>query len=113
MRKRVIPYEQAHHAFLSLTADAYGKISDDFVRFLWMMANTASTNSRLSQPSPNSEPPLSQDSFTKLRSSFFSQLPGQQLVPRRPEQRLVPARAAGATFCSRTRRAWAASTLAS
>ncbi len=72
MKKHVIPYEQAHHAFLSLTADTYGKISDDFVRFLWMMANTASTNSRLSQPSPNSEPPLSQDSFTKLRGSFFS-----------------------------------------
>ena len=52
--------------------DTYGKISDDFVRFLWMMANAASTNFRLSQPSPNSEPSLSQDTFTKLRGSLFS-----------------------------------------
>jgi hypothetical protein len=42
------------------------------VRFLWMMATAASTNFRLSQPSPNSEPSLSQDTFTKLRGSLFS-----------------------------------------
>ncbi len=65
-------FEQAQHAFLSLTADTYGKISDDFVCFLWMMATAASTNFRLSQPSPNSEPSLSQDTFTKLRGSLFS-----------------------------------------
>jgi len=33
-RKHAIPYEQADHAFLSLMADTYGKLSDDFVRFL-------------------------------------------------------------------------------
>ncbi len=70
--KHALPYEQAQHAFLSLTADTYGKISDDFVRFLWMMATAASTNFRLSQPSPNSEPFLSQDTFTELRGSLFS-----------------------------------------
>jgi hypothetical protein len=43
-----IPYEQANHAFLSLTADTYGKLSDDFVRFLWMLANSASTNAMFS-----------------------------------------------------------------
>ncbi len=53
-KKHALPYEQAQHAFLSLTADTYSKISDDFVRFLWMMATAASTNFRLSQPSPNS-----------------------------------------------------------
>ena len=72
IKKHALSYEQAQHAFLSLTADTYGKISDDFVRFLWMMANAASTNFRLSQPSPNSEPSLSQDTFTKLRGSLFS-----------------------------------------
>jgi hypothetical protein len=72
IKKHALPYEQAQHAFLSLIADTYGKISDDFVRFLWMMANAASTNFRLSQPSPNSEPSLSQDTFTKLRGSLFS-----------------------------------------
>jgi hypothetical protein len=91
IRKHALSYEQAQHAFLSLTADTYGKISDDFVRFLWMMATAASTNFRLSQPSPNSEgpqlrkmnpprierieriePSLSQDTFTKLRGSLFS-----------------------------------------
>jgi hypothetical protein len=57
---------------VKLTADTYGKISDDFVRFLWMMATAAPTNCRLSQPSPNCEPSLSQDTFTKLRGSLFS-----------------------------------------
>jgi hypothetical protein len=75
-KKHALPYEQAQHgvehAFLSLTANTYGKISDDFVRFLWMIAIAASTNFRLSQPSPNSEPSLSQDTFTKLCSSLFS-----------------------------------------
>ncbi len=44
--KHTIHYEQANHAFLSLTADTYGKISDDFVRFICMVANSAVTNSR-------------------------------------------------------------------
>jgi hypothetical protein len=30
--KHCIPYEQGRHAYLSLMADTYGKISDDFVR---------------------------------------------------------------------------------
>jgi hypothetical protein len=81
MQKHALPraYKQAQHAFLSLTADTYycdDKISDDFVRCLWMMATAASSStnsqSRLSQPSPNSEPSLSQDTFTKLRGSLFS-----------------------------------------
>jgi hypothetical protein len=42
------------------------------VRFLWMMATAAATNFRLSQPSPNSEPSWSQDTFTKLHGSLFS-----------------------------------------
>ncbi len=32
-----------------LTADTYGKISEDFVRFIWMVATSASTNFRPSQ----------------------------------------------------------------
>jgi hypothetical protein len=37
----------ANLAFLSLTADTYGNLSDDLVRFLWMLANSASTNSKI------------------------------------------------------------------
>jgi hypothetical protein len=37
-----------------------------------MMATAASTNFRLSEPSHNSKPSLSQDTFTKLRGSLFS-----------------------------------------
>ncbi len=59
-------------SWVKLTADTYGKISDDFVRFLWMMATAAPTNFCLSQPSPNSGPSLSQDTFTKLRCPIFS-----------------------------------------
>jgi hypothetical protein len=36
IKKHALSYEQAQHAFLSLTADTYGKISDDSVRFLWI-----------------------------------------------------------------------------
>jgi hypothetical protein len=46
-----IPWEQANDAFLFLTADTYRKLSDDLVRFLWTLASSVSTNSRLSQPS--------------------------------------------------------------
>jgi hypothetical protein len=41
----------------------YGKLLDDFVRFLWMLANSASTNSRLSQPSSQDFADPSPDSF--------------------------------------------------
>ncbi len=75
-RYRTQADEQAQHAFLSLTANTYSKISDNFVCFLWMMATAASTNFHLSQPSPNSEPQDTftkpQDTFTKLRGSLFS-----------------------------------------
>ncbi len=63
---------QANHAFLSLTADAYGKLSDDFVRFLWMLAISASTNSRLSQPSSQDFADLLRDSFAAQVGSSFS-----------------------------------------
>jgi hypothetical protein len=49
-KKHALPYEQAQHAFLSPTADTYGKISDDFVRFLWMMATAASTVAKINSP---------------------------------------------------------------
>jgi len=49
-RKHRVLYEQANHASWSLTADTYGKVSVDFVRYLWMLANSASMNSRRSQP---------------------------------------------------------------
>jgi hypothetical protein len=41
-QKHAISYEQGNHAYLSLTADTYSKISNDFVQFLWMVANSAS-----------------------------------------------------------------------
>ena len=73
-RKHAVSYEQSNHAFLSLTADTYGKVSDDFVRFLWLVANTASTNSRLSQSPSEHGCSQSQDSFATLRGSFFSRI---------------------------------------
>jgi hypothetical protein len=45
-RKHAVLYEQANHAF----CPSRGKLSVDFVRFLWMLANSASMNSRRSQP---------------------------------------------------------------
>ncbi len=36
-------YEQANHSFWSIAADTYGKPLDKFVRFLWMLANSAPT----------------------------------------------------------------------
>jgi hypothetical protein len=47
--KHAISYEQGQHAYLSLTADTYSKIPEDFVRFIWMVATSASTNFRPSQ----------------------------------------------------------------
>jgi hypothetical protein len=73
-RKHAIPHEQANHAFLSLTADTYGKLSDDFVRFLWMLANSASTNSRFSQPSSQDFADSSPDSFAAQVGSSFSRI---------------------------------------
>lgn len=78
-RKHAIAYENTNHAFLSLTADTYGKISEDFVRFLWMMANSAAVaNSRLSQPpsdaSSSVSTPVQLDTFAALRGSFFSRM---------------------------------------
>jgi hypothetical protein len=48
--------------FLSLTTDTY-KLSDDFVRFLWMLANSAPSNSGLSQPSSQVFADPSHESF--------------------------------------------------
>jgi len=74
-KKHGISYEQGNHAFLSLVADTYGKISDDFVRFIWMVANAASTNSRLSQPPSDATPADSPDSsFAVQRGAFFSRM---------------------------------------
>jgi len=72
--KHANPYEQANHAFWSLTADAHGKLSDDFVRFLWMLADSASTNSRLSQPSSKDSADPSPDSFAAQVGSSFSRI---------------------------------------
>jgi hypothetical protein len=85
-----IPYEQAKHAILSLMADTYGKLSDDFVRFLWMLANSASTNSRLSQPSSQDFANSSPDSFAPRVGSSFSHI--------RVRVRAAVAKAAAARF---------------
>ena len=73
-RKHGIAYEQGNHAFLSLVADTYGKLSEDSVCFIWMLANAASTNSRLSQPHSDSASPESPDDFAVRRGSFFSRM---------------------------------------
>ena len=44
------------------------------MRFLWMVSNTASTNSRLSQSPSDRELPQPQDSFAAQRGSFFSRI---------------------------------------
>ena len=82
--KHGISYAQGNHAFLSLIAETYGTISDEFVRFIWLVANYASTNSRLdrlsapsrSQPAASSQdsPHSSLDDFAVLRGSFFSRM---------------------------------------
>jgi len=71
--KHAIPYEQGNLAFLSLTADTYGKLSDDFIRFIWMLANQASTNSRLSQPQSSGASPDPHE-FVTQRGSYFSRM---------------------------------------
>ncbi len=72
--KHAISYEQTNHAFLSLIANTYGQISNDFVRFLWVVATAASTNFRLSQPHSQDGSSQSQDLFTKQRGSVFSRI---------------------------------------
>ena len=53
-------------------ADTYGKISDDFVRFIWMAAQSASTNFCLSEPSSAEASPALQDDYAVRRGSLFS-----------------------------------------
>jgi hypothetical protein len=48
-RRHAIPYEQANHVFLSLTADTNSPTT--LCAFFGWLADSASTNSRLSQPS--------------------------------------------------------------
>ncbi len=45
-----------------------------------MTVTVTVTNFRLSQPSPNSEPSLSQDTFNKLRGSLFSRFKQVQIA---------------------------------
>jgi hypothetical protein len=72
--KHAISYEQGHHAYLSLTADTYGKISEDFVRFIWMVATSASTNFRPSQLPPTDTLAPVLDEFAVQRGFFFSRM---------------------------------------
>jgi hypothetical protein len=74
--KHAISYEQGHHAYLSLTADTYCKISEDFVRFIWMVATSASTNFRPSQlpPTDTLAPVPRLDEFAVQRWFFFSRM---------------------------------------
>jgi hypothetical protein len=48
------------------------KLSDDFVRFLYMLANSASTNSYLSQPSSRDSASPSPDAFDAKVGSLIS-----------------------------------------
>jgi hypothetical protein len=75
---------------ITLSSDTYGKLSDDFVRFLWMLANSASTNSRLSQPSSQDFANSSPDSFAPQVGSSFSHI--------RVRVRAAVAKAAAARF---------------
>jgi hypothetical protein len=53
-------------------ADTYDKLSDNFVRFLRMLANSASTNSCLYQPSSQDYADPSHDSFQCRASWLFN-----------------------------------------
>jgi hypothetical protein len=53
-------------------ADTYGKISDDFVRFIWMAAQSASTNLCLSEPPSAEASPALQDDYATVRLFIFS-----------------------------------------
>ncbi len=59
-----------------LTADTYGKISEDLVRFIWMVATSASTNFRPSQllPTDTSAPVTVLDECAVQRGFFFSRM---------------------------------------
>jgi hypothetical protein len=72
--KHAISYEQGQHAYLSLTADTYGKISEDFVHFIWMVATSASTNFRRSQLPSTNGPDAQLDEFAVQRGFFFSRM---------------------------------------
>jgi hypothetical protein len=72
--KHAISYEQGQHAYLSLTADTYGKISEDFVRFIWMVATSASTNFRPSELPSTDGPDAQLDEFAVQRGFFFSRM---------------------------------------
>ncbi len=69
-----ISYEQGNHAYLSLTADTYGKISEDFVRFIWMVATSASTNFRPSELPSTHASDAQLDEFALQRAFFFSRM---------------------------------------
>ncbi len=72
--KHAISYEQGQHAYLSLTADTYGKISEDFVCFIWMVATSALTNFRPSQLPSTDGPDAQLDEFALQRGFFFSHM---------------------------------------
>ncbi len=55
-------------------ADTYGKISDDYVRFIWMAAQSALTNFCLSEPSSAEASLALQDDYAVRRGSLFSHL---------------------------------------
>lgn len=73
--KHSIPYEQGNHAFVSLIADTFGLLSEDFIRFVWMMANSATANFRQSQSSSFSAmPDKPSNTFEAQRGVFFSRM---------------------------------------
>ncbi len=55
-------------------ADTYGKISEDFVRFIWMVATSASTNFRPSELPSTDGPDAQLDEFAVQRGFFFSRM---------------------------------------
>jgi hypothetical protein len=63
-----------------LTADTYGKISEDFVRFIWMVATSASTNFRPSQLPPTDTLAPVLDEFAVQHGFFFSRMRRVQLA---------------------------------
>ena len=74
--KHAIHYEQTNHAFFSLVADTYNKLSDDFVRFIWMVANSAAAASSCpSQPNSAIATPSTQaNTFARSKGSSFSHM---------------------------------------
>ena len=68
-------YANLGYTFVPLAADTYGDLSEDFVRFIWLVATIAVTNSRQSQPQvEDDESQKVDDDFQRVRGLLFTRM---------------------------------------